>query len=46
MADYAFGSIRPTSCPFDASEPEGQELLYSARVSLDQTRMPIEDTTA
>jgi hemolysin D len=27
----------------DSSEPEGQELLYSARVSLDETKMQIED---
>jgi hemolysin D len=27
----------------DTSEPDGQELLYSTRVSLDQTRMQIED---
>jgi len=27
----------------DTSEPEGQELLYSARVSLDQTQMQVED---
>jgi hemolysin D len=27
----------------DSSEPEGQELLYSARVALDQTQMQIED---
>ena len=27
----------------DSSEPEGQELLYSARVSLDETQMQIED---
>lgn len=27
----------------DSSEPEGQELLYSARVSLDSTQMQIED---
>jgi len=27
----------------DTSEPDGQELVYSARVSLDGTRMQIED---
>jgi hemolysin D len=27
----------------DSSEPEGQQLLYSARVALDQTRMQIDD---
>jgi hemolysin D len=27
----------------DSSEPEGQELLYSARVSLDETQMQVED---
>jgi membrane fusion protein, hemolysin D len=27
----------------DSSEPEGQELLYSTRVSLDETQMQIED---
>ncbi len=26
----------------DSSEPEGQELLYAARVSLDETQMPID----
>ena len=29
----------------DSSEPEGQELIYSARVSLDGTKMQIEDKT-
>jgi hemolysin D len=27
----------------DTGEPEGQELLYSTRVSLDETKMQIED---
>jgi hemolysin D len=27
----------------DSSEPQGQELVYSARVSLDKTQMPIDD---
>jgi hemolysin D len=27
----------------DSSEPEGQELVYSARVSLDRTQMQIDD---
>jgi hemolysin D len=27
----------------DSSEPEGQELQYSARVALDETRMQVED---
>jgi hemolysin D len=27
----------------DTSEPEGQELLYAARVSLDETKMLVED---
>jgi hypothetical protein len=27
----------------DSSEPDGQELLYSARVSFDETKMQIED---
>jgi hemolysin D len=27
----------------DSSEPEGQELLYSARIALDETQMQIED---
>ena len=29
----------------DTSEPEGQELLYSARISLDRTEMQVEDKT-
>ncbi|MDE5454258.1 HlyD family type I secretion periplasmic adaptor subunit [Bradyrhizobium sp. CSA112] len=29
----------------DTSEPQGQELVYSARVSLDRTQMQIEDKT-
>jgi hemolysin D len=27
----------------DTSEPQGQELLYSARISLDRTQMQVED---
>jgi hemolysin D len=27
----------------DSSEPKGQELVYSARVSLDQTQMQVDD---
>jgi membrane fusion protein, hemolysin D len=27
----------------DTSEPDGQELLYSARVALDETQMQVED---
>jgi hemolysin D len=27
----------------DTSEPEGQELLYSARISLEETQMQVED---
>ena len=27
----------------DSSEPDGQELLYSTRIALDETRMQIED---
>jgi hemolysin D len=37
------GDSKPDGALSDSSEPEGQELLYSARVSLDQTRMQVED---
>ncbi len=37
------GAPKPDGALSDSSEPEGQELLYSARVSLDGTRMEIED---
>jgi hemolysin D len=34
---------RPPGAQNDTSEPKGQELNYSARVSLDRTRMQIDD---
>lgn len=34
---------RPLGTPSETSEPKGQELSYSARISLDSTRMLIED---
>jgi hemolysin D len=34
---------KPGGALSDSSEPDGQELVYSARVSLDGTRMQIED---
>jgi hemolysin D len=37
------GAPKPDGALSDSSEPEGQELLYSARVSLDETQMQIED---
>jgi hemolysin D len=37
------GATKSGGALSDSSEPEGQELLYSARVSLDQTQMQIED---
>jgi hemolysin D len=37
------GDSKPGGALSDSSEPEGQELLYSARVSLDQTQMQVED---
>jgi hemolysin D len=37
------GAAKPGGALSDSSEPEGQELLYSARVSLDDTQMQIED---
>jgi hemolysin D len=37
------GAPKPGGALSDSSEPEGQELLYSARVSLDGTKMQIED---
>lgn len=37
-ADKKFGGALS-----DSSEPEGQELLYSARVSFEDTQMQIED---
>jgi hemolysin D len=36
-------ATKPGGALSDSSEPEGQELLYSARVSLDETRMQVED---
>jgi hemolysin D len=37
------GDPKPGGALSDSSEPDGQELLYSARVLLDGTRMQIED---
>ena len=37
------GDQKPGGALSESSEPEGQELLYSARVSLDETKMQIED---
>jgi hemolysin D len=37
------GAAKPGGALSDSSEPEGQELLYSARISLDETQMQIED---
>ena len=37
------GDQKPGGALSDTSEPEGQELLYSARVSLDQTQMLVEN---
>jgi hemolysin D len=37
------GAPKPEGALSDSSEPEGQELLYSARVSIDATQMQIED---
>jgi hemolysin D len=35
--------VRRPGTPSDSSEPKGQELNYSARVSLDRTKMQIDD---
>ncbi len=37
------GATKSDGALADTSEPEGQELLYSARVSLDETRMQIDN---
>jgi membrane fusion protein, hemolysin D len=37
------GNAKPEGALSDSSEPEGQELSYSSRVSLDETRMQIEN---
>jgi len=37
------GSERALGTPHDTSEPNGQELNYSARISLDRTLMQVED---
>jgi len=34
---------KPQTSEADTSEPKGQELVYSARVSLDRTRMQVDD---
>jgi hemolysin D len=36
-------SSRPRAALSDTSEPQGQELVYAARVSLDRTQMQVED---
>jgi hemolysin D len=36
---------KPQGAEASSSEPKGQELLYAARVSLDRTRMQVEDKT-
>ena len=36
---------KPQAAEAGSSEPKGQELVYSARVSLDRTRMQVEDKT-
>jgi hemolysin D len=36
---------KPQAAEAGTSEPRGQELVYSARVSLDRTRMQVEDKT-
>jgi hemolysin D len=38
-----FPGTKPDGALSDSSEPEGQELSYSTRVRLDETRMQIED---
>ena len=42
-SDQSNSSSRPSAQGARGSEPPGQELLYAARVSLDQTRMQIDD---
>jgi hemolysin D len=37
------GALKSGGTLAASSEPEGQELLYSTRVSLDETQMQIED---
>jgi len=37
------GASKADGALSESSEPDGQELLYSARVSLDETRMQVED---
>lgn len=37
------GSDKTSGAANDSSEPRGQELLYSARISLDRTQLAIED---
>jgi len=37
------GASKQSGAPSESSEPAGQELLYTARVSLDATQMQIED---
>jgi len=37
------GASKPGGALSDSSEPDGQELLYSTRISLDETQMEVED---
>jgi hemolysin D len=37
------GAAKPGGALSESSEPDGQELLYSTRIALDETRMQIED---
>lgn len=41
--DKAPGGEKTSGAATDSSEPRGQELLYSARISLDRTQLAIED---
>ena len=42
MSDRSSNGSKSGALP-DSSEPNGQELLYSARVSLDETQMQVDD---
>lgn len=37
------GASKPGGALSDSSEPDGQELLYSTRIALDETQMQVED---
>ena len=46
IARQAAGPVATTgrsATPSDTSEPQGQELVYAARISLDRTQMQVED---